>query len=56
MIEQRDEGEIMLDNEKTPEPPKIEMASLEHIQQEMDSAKRSTIFSGKREYSPNCLR
>src|SRR5260221_5108884 len=47
MIEQRNEGEIMSENEKKPEPPKIEMPSVERIQQELGSAKSIDDFFGK---------
>src|SRR6266852_4833455 len=47
MIEQRNEGEIMSENETKPAQPKIEMPSLERIQQELGSAKSIDDFFGK---------
>jgi putative transposase len=47
MIEQRDAGEIMSENEQKQEQPKIEMPSLERIQQELGSAQSIDDFFGK---------
>src|ERR1051326_8401967 len=47
MIEQRNQGEIMSENEKQKEKPRIEMPSLERIQAELGSAKSIDDFFGK---------
>src|SRR5215813_13267872 len=47
MIEQNREGDIMSENEKNQAEPKVEMPSLERIQQELGSAKSIDDFFGK---------